>query len=104
MRRIDVLLIGLGIFGAGGIFYLLFKSFGFDPQQAGIWSQVFLISAVIIWITTYIVRVLSHKMTYHQQLKDYEEAVIQKRYEEMTAEELEQLSKMDDEQLTIDQR
>jgi len=92
MRRLDVLIIGLGIFGAGGIIYLLFKSFGIDSQQAGIWSQVLLISGVIIWITTYLIRVLTHKMTYHQQLKDYEEAVIQKRFEEMTAEELEQLS------------
>ena len=95
MRRIDVLTIGLGIFVAGGIIYLLFQSFGFDASDAGIWSQVILISGVMIWVLTYLVRVLTHKMTYHQQLKDYEEAVIEKRLEEMTPEEIEQLSKQD---------
>jgi hypothetical protein len=91
MRRIDILIIGLGIFGAGGLIYLLFQVFGVETAQAGIWSQVLLIVGVIIWVLTYLFRVVTHNMTYHQQLKDYEEAVIQKRIEEMTPEEIAQL-------------
>jgi formate hydrogenlyase subunit 3/multisubunit Na+/H+ antiporter MnhD subunit len=91
MRRIDILIIGFGIFGAGGLIYLLFQVFGLEANQAGIWSQVLLITGVILWISTYLFRVFTHKMTYHQQLKDYEEAVIQKRFEEMTDEEIAQL-------------
>ncbi len=96
MRRIDVIAIGLGVFATGGMIYLLFKSFGIDPSHAGIWSQVLLICGVIIWVLTYLFRVFTHKMTYHQQLKDYEEAVIQKRLEEMTPEEIEKLSNQDE--------
>ena len=91
MRRIDIIYIGLGIFGAGGIIYLLFKFLGLSGEKAGIWSQVLLIVVVMIWVLTYLFRVLTHNMTYHQQLQDYEEAVIEKRIEEMTPEEIAQL-------------
>jgi formate hydrogenlyase subunit 3/multisubunit Na+/H+ antiporter MnhD subunit len=91
MRRIDIILVGLGIFGAGGMVYLLFRVLGLDASDAGIWSQVILITGVIAWVLTYLFRVVTHNMTYHQQLKDYEEAVIQKRFEEMTPEEIAEL-------------
>lgn len=91
MRRIDVLSITLGTFIAGGLIYLLFKGFGFDPSSAGIWSQAVLVVVLIGWVATYLFRVASHKMTYNQQLDNYEEAVLQKRLEEMTPEELAQL-------------
>ncbi|MFB2919639.1 MULTISPECIES: DUF3007 family protein [Aerosakkonema] len=88
MRRIDVIVIGLGIFAAGGIAYLVLQVAGLDSQQAGIWSQAFLVVGIIVWLLTYIFRVSSKQMTYNQQLKDYEEAVLNKRLEELTPEEL----------------
>jgi formate hydrogenlyase subunit 3/multisubunit Na+/H+ antiporter MnhD subunit len=98
MRRIDIILVGLGIFGAGGMVYLLFRVLGVNASDAGIWSQVILITGVIAWVLTYLFRVVTHNMTYHQQLKDYEDAVIQKRFEEMTPEEIADLQAQVDKQ------
>jgi membrane protein implicated in regulation of membrane protease activity len=91
MRRIDVIGIGIGIFAAGGIVYLGFVQLGFDPNDAGIWSQVVLVAALVGWLLTYLLRAVTQNMTYNQQLKDYEDAVLQKRLEAMTPEELAQL-------------
>jgi hypothetical protein len=88
MRRIDAILITLGVFVAGGLAYLLLKVVGLEGVQAGIWSQVALVLGLLGWVSTYIYRALNQKMSYVQQLKDYEEAVIQKRFEEMTPEQL----------------
>lgn len=91
MRRIDVIGIGIGVFAAGGLIYLCFRFIGLDSLNAGLWSQVLLVIGLIGWVSTYLFRVLSKNMTYNQQLKDYEEAVLQKRLEEMTPEELAKL-------------
>jgi hypothetical protein len=91
MRRIDVIGIGLGIFLAGGLSYLFFKSIGLDSISAGIWAQTLLIGALLGWLLTYAFRAITQTMTYNQQLKDYEEAVLQKRLEELTLEELAKL-------------
>ncbi len=88
MRRIDVIGIGLGVFAAGGLAYLVLQVAGLDSVQAGIWSQVLLIGGLIGWLLTYLFRAGTKQMTYNQQLKDYEEAVLQKRLEELTPEEL----------------
>lgn len=91
MRRIDVIGIGIGIFAVGGLLYFLFQVAGFDSLSAGIWSQVVFLSGLIGWVLTYLLRVGTKNMTYTQQLKDYEEAVLEKRLQEMTPEELERL-------------
>jgi Protein of unknown function (DUF3007) len=91
MRRIDALGIGFGIFVAGGVVYLILQLAGLDGLSAGIWSQVLLVSVTIGWSLTYLLRVVTKKMTYNQQLKDYEDAVLQKRLEELTPEQIEKL-------------
>lgn len=91
MRRIDVIYIGLAVFAAGGGIYLLLEQFGIDSTNAGIWSQALLVVGLLVWVLTYLGRVLSKNMTYNQQLEDYEDAVLQKRLEEMSPEELEKL-------------
>lgn len=88
MRRIDAIGIGLGVLVAGGLLYLLFQFAGLDSANAGIWSQVVLVSGLIGWLMTYIFRAVTGSMTYHQQRQDYEEAVLQKRLDELTPEEL----------------
>ena len=93
MRRIDVIGIGIGIFAAGGVLYLVLQKAGLDSINAGIWSQVVLTGGVIGWLVTYLVRAMTHKMTLNQQLKDYEDAVLQKRLEELSPEQLEQLQR-----------
>lgn len=91
MRRIDVIGIGLGVFAAGGILYLAFSLAGLDGLSAGIWSQVIFVGGLLGWVATYLTRVFSKNMTYNQQLKDYEDAVLQKRLDELSDEELAQL-------------
>ncbi|BAY33398.1 MULTISPECIES: DUF3007 family protein [unclassified Tolypothrix] len=88
MRRIDAIGIGLGFFVAGGVAYIGLQLVGLDNQQAGIWSQVLLISGLLGWLATYIFRAVGKKMTYHQQREDYEQAFFQKRLDELTPEEL----------------
>ncbi|OLP20269.1 hypothetical protein BST81_00560 [Leptolyngbya sp. 'hensonii'] len=91
MRRIDAIGIGLGIFLAGGIFYVALQALGLTSQDAGVWSQAILVGGLIVWLVTYLARALTQNMTYNQQLKDYQDAVLQKRLEELTPEELEKL-------------
>lgn len=91
MRRIDVLGIGLGVFITAGLVYVALQLTGLDGIDAGIWTQALLVLGLITWSVTYLIRVGTKNMTYNQQLKDYEEAVMQKRLEEMTPEELAQL-------------
>jgi hypothetical protein len=91
MRRIDVIGIGIGIFAAGGFLYLGLQWAGLDDLSAGIWSQVIFLGGLLGWIVTYLSRALTKNMTYNQQLQDYEDAVLQKRLEEMTPEELAKL-------------
>ncbi len=93
MRRIDVITISLGIFTAGGVIYLIFQAVGFDGLSAGVWSQALLVIGLVGWTLSYLFRVANKDMTYNQQIKDYEDAVLQKRLEEMTPEELEKLQK-----------
>ncbi|MER3434786.1 MAG: DUF3007 domain-containing protein [Leptolyngbya sp. ERB_1_1] len=91
MRRIDAIGITFGVFLAGGLAFLALQGAGLDSVSAGIWSQLLLVGGLIGWLASYLFRVLSKNMTYNQQLKDYEEAVLQKRLEELTPEELEKL-------------
>ena len=91
MRRIDVIGIGFGVFAAGGLAYLLLQVAGLNSLEAGVWSQLLLVGGLVGWLLTYLFRVGTKKMTYNQQVKDYEEAVLQKRLEEMTPEQLAQM-------------
>jgi hypothetical protein len=91
MRRIDVIAIGIGVFAAGGAIYLLLNAVGLDSLSAGIWSQTLLVGGLVGWTLTYLLRVVTKNMTYNKQLQDYEDAVLQKRLDAMTPEEVEKL-------------
>jgi hypothetical protein len=91
MRRIDAIGIAIGVFAAGGIIYVLLQVAGLDNLEAGVWSQALLVGGLVGWLLTYLFRVGTKNMTYNQQVKDYEDAVLQKRLEAMTPEELAQL-------------
>lgn len=65
---------------------------GMDPNQVGVaLSGVVVIGGVILWTLSYVFRVFSKDMTYSTQLKQYEDAVIQKRFEELQDDEVEAL-------------
>ncbi|WP_017293470.1 DUF3007 family protein [Geminocystis herdmanii] len=91
MRRIDAILIALGIFFLGGVIYYVFQSIGFDATQAGIWSQGLLVLGLMGWVLTYLFRVFTNNMTYHKQVKDYDDAFFAKQLEKMSPEEIEKL-------------
>lgn len=101
MRRIDAIALITAFFVSGVIVYTGLKVSGIDAQKAGIWSQAFLVGVLILWLLTYIFRVLTNDMTYHKQIKDYEEAMIQQQWESMTPEEQEKLqAEIEQEKLT----
>ncbi len=91
MRRIDVIVIGLVVFGIGGAGYLGLQLAGLDNINAGIWSQLVLVAIILGWSFTYVFRVANKNMTYNQQRQEHEDAVIQKRFEDLTPEQLAKL-------------
>ncbi|CAI9786908.1 unnamed protein product [Fraxinus pennsylvanica] len=87
--RKDVLLIGLGVTLAGIGLKSGLEFIGVDPLQAGNVVQLVLVLGLTVgWISTYIFRVSNKEMTYAQQLRDYEDKVMQKRLESLTEAEL----------------
>jgi hypothetical protein len=91
MRRIDVFIIGIVVFAIGGAGYLGLQLAGLNDINAGIWSQLILVAIILGWSSTYIFRVANKNMTYDQQRKEYEDAVLQKRLDDLTPEELAKL-------------
>jgi hypothetical protein len=66
--------------------------FGVDGIEAGKWIGVgFTAFTTVLWVSTYIFRVATKDMTYARQLKDYENAVIAKRLEELDDDEIQAL-------------
>jgi len=63
-----------------------------DATRAGNAVQLtFVLGLTLAWVGSYVMRVFNKDMTYVKQLKDYEDAVMQKRLEEMPASELEKM-------------
>ncbi|GKV46826.1 hypothetical protein SLEP1_g53787 [Rubroshorea leprosula] len=90
--RKDVLLIGVGVTVLGVGLKSGLEFAGVDPLQAGNVVQLVLVLGLTVgWISTYIFRVSNKEMTYAQQLRDYENKVMQKRLEGLTEAELEAL-------------
>ncbi|KAJ6411208.1 hypothetical protein OIU84_007881 [Salix udensis] len=90
--RKDVLLIGLGVTVLGIGLESGLEYAGVDPLQAGNVVQLVLVLGLTIgWISTYIFRVSNKEMTYAQQIRDYENKVMEKRLEGLSEAELEAL-------------
>merc|ERR1719252_132193 len=70
----------------------MLENLGWDIVLAG---NVILVGyvglATVLWTGSYVFRVANKDMTYAQQLKDYENAVIQKRFEELPETEVDAL-------------
>ena len=91
MRRLDAILLTFAVFVGGGLLYALLQAIGLEGQQAGIWTEAVLVIGVVVWLSTYLLRVFTKNMTYFQQVRDYREAVLQKRLESLSPEELAQI-------------
>ncbi|KAJ0034583.1 hypothetical protein Pint_24918 [Pistacia integerrima] len=58
---------------------------GVDPLQAGnVVGLVIVLGLTLVWVPTYIFRVSNKEMTYAQQLRDYENKVMEKQLEGLT--------------------
>ena len=63
-----------------------------DEMTAGnLASGSFVVIAILAWTSTYLFRVGNKEMTYAKQLKTYEDAVSEKRLEELADEEVDAL-------------
>ncbi|CAK0787782.1 hypothetical protein CVIRNUC_011004 [Coccomyxa viridis] len=90
--RKDVILLGVGILGFGYALYYGLQAAGYDALVAGNSVQIFVFLGIGVgYISTYIFRVANKEMTYVKQLEDYEEAVMQKRLDEMPQAERERI-------------
>ncbi|CAN0351282.1 unnamed protein product, partial [Ectocarpus sp. 12 AP-2014] len=76
------LLLPLGAYGA-------LTAVGVDGSKAGAWVGVgYTLIGLIAWVGSYFFRVATKNMTYAVQLKNYEQAVIEKRFSELEEEEV----------------
>jgi ABC-type hemin transport system ATPase subunit len=91
MRRIDAIGITLLVFLAGGALYAGLNVAGLEGQTAGIWAEAVLVVGLVGWAASYVLRVVTGKMTYQQQRQDYEDALLQQKLDQMSPEELTQL-------------
>ena len=77
-----------------GLYYGL-QANGVSAIWAGnIVQLTFVLGLSLAWVASYVLRVMNKDMTYVKQLKDYEDAVMAKRLEELPEAELEKM--MDD--------
>ena len=75
------------VFGA----YSVATALGADGLQVGIYISVAMTIGMVAWTLSYIFRVANKDMTYAKQLKNYEDAVLAKRLEELEEDEVEAL-------------
>ena len=62
---------------------------GFEESTVGAYvGALFVLLSNLLWASTYIFRVATKDMTYAKQLRDYENAVLQKRLEELADDEI----------------
>ena len=87
MRRIDAILVTLGLFAAGGLLFWGFRAAGANEIDAGVWSQAVFLLLVLGWLLTYAVRAVTQNMTYNRQLEEYKTEVLKKQWESLSPEE-----------------
>ncbi|KAK4530686.1 hypothetical protein CCYA_CCYA05G1543 [Cyanidiococcus yangmingshanensis] len=98
ITRGQVILLTLG----GSVFpFILFQVLerlpGQDAISAGRWTVAAITIATVAWVMTYLVRVGTKNTTYARQLRAYEDAVLQRRLDELSEEELQALLAEEDE-------
>ena len=75
--------------------YLVYEylvSTGLEATKVGAYvGALFVLLSNVLWASTYIFRVANKDMTYAKQLRDYENAVLQKRLEELDDDEIDAL-------------
>ena len=83
MTRGRAILLGLLVLGLGAGGWAAFSAFGLEGFSPGIAASALLMVVVIGWTSSYLLRVVTGRMTYMQQRRDYRAA-----YDALTDEEL----------------
>ena len=83
LTRANVLQIGFSVLLVGALGYGGFRLLGFEGASAGIAAEALLVLIVIGWTGSYLLRVVTGKMTYSEQRQRYRKA-----YEQITTAEL----------------
>ena len=83
MTRAKVIQLGLVFLFLGGFGYAFFKLVGFEDTSAGIASEAALVLVLVGWVVSYVIRVVTGKMTYNEQRQRYRKA-----YEQISTAEL----------------
>lgn len=105
--RGGALLAGAAVFAIGGLGYWAFRAAGFEGFSAGIAAQALLVAIVLVWTGSYLLRVVTGKMTYMEQRRRYRsaydaatEAELQKRFDALNPAEqdamLREIGQLDD--------
>eukprot|EP01039_Chlorochromonas_danica_P004294 gene4294-4714_t len=69
--------------------YQILTSQGMDGDKVGAYvGAIFVLLSNLLWASTYIFRVANKDMTYAKQLREYEDAVLKKRLEELGDDEV----------------
>eukprot|EP00181_Compsopogon_caeruleus_P006704 CAMPEP_0184677878 /NCGR_PEP_ID=MMETSP0312-20130426/498_1 /TAXON_ID=31354 /ORGANISM="Compsopogon coeruleus, Strain SAG 36.94" /LENGTH=172 /DNA_ID=CAMNT_0027126075 /DNA_START=917 /DNA_END=1435 /DNA_ORIENTATION=- len=85
--RGEVLVAGFVALAVPLLGYWALLLLGVDDLQAGLWTSGLASVALFVWVGTYLFRVANKDMTYATQLREYEDGVLQRRYEELSEEE-----------------
>ncbi len=83
MTRANVIQIGLYALLLGALGYAVFRFIGFEGASAGIAAEAMLVLVILVWIGSYLFRVVTGKMTFNEQRKRYLQA-----YEKITNAEI----------------
>jgi len=83
----SILLLALPI----GVYNYLVSTGLEDTKVGGYVGAIFVLLSNVLWASTYIFRVANKDMTYAKQLRDYENAVLQKRLDELADDEIDAL-------------
>jgi len=85
--------------------YYYFVGNGVEETRVGAYiGAAFVLISMLAWASSYIFRVANKDMTYAKQLRDYENAVLQKRLEELADDEIEALMEEIDKEDSIKKR
>lgn len=69
--------------------YEYFVAIGVEETRVGSYvGAIFVLVSNLLWASTYLFRVATKDMTYATQLRDYENAVLQKRLDELADDEI----------------
>ncbi|MEN9204925.1 MAG: DUF3007 family protein [Thermostichales cyanobacterium SZTDM-1c_bins_54] len=85
MRRLDVIGYSLVVLLAGGLLYGVLQGLG--QEQAGILTGTGLTLGLLVWVVTYLRRVLTGKMTLKAQREAFQIAHLAEQLEKLTPEE-----------------